>query len=384
MRNSVLRWDVFCSVIDNFGDIGICWRLCRQLAAEQDLQVRLWVDDLHSFARICPQINPLLAQQECQNVLVQHWQPSQDWQDIAVADVVIEALACTIPFAYQQKMAAQPKAPLWLNLEYLSAESWVEDCHAMSSPQPQLPLTKYFFFPGFSTKTGGLLREQHLLTTLAQFQHNALAQQAFWQRLGIVDMAMYARKVSLFAYSHQQLASLFECWQQASEATLCVIPEGQLADQAKILMPALTQQALSQDKQLTVLILPFLPQPDYDLLLSACDVNFVRGEDSIIRAQWAAKPFIWQIYRQEEQAHLVKLNAFLAKYTARFSPALRDAIMQFHQHWNTEQNLTASWLQLQALLPELADENVLWRNNLESHGDLASNLVRFVEKKIII
>jgi hypothetical protein len=22
-----LHWDIFCRVIDNFGDIGVCWRL---------------------------------------------------------------------------------------------------------------------------------------------------------------------------------------------------------------------------------------------------------------------------------------------------------------------------------------------------------------------
>ncbi|HET9045379.1 MAG TPA: elongation factor P maturation arginine rhamnosyltransferase EarP, partial [Casimicrobiaceae bacterium] len=40
------RWDVFCKVVDNFGDAGVCWRLARQLVAEHDLAVTLWIDVL--------------------------------------------------------------------------------------------------------------------------------------------------------------------------------------------------------------------------------------------------------------------------------------------------------------------------------------------------
>ena len=47
-----LSWDIFCTVVDNYGDIGVCWRLARQLAAEHGFAVRLWVDDLASFARL--------------------------------------------------------------------------------------------------------------------------------------------------------------------------------------------------------------------------------------------------------------------------------------------------------------------------------------------
>ena len=67
---------------------------------------------------------------------------------------------------------------------------------------------------------------------------------------------------------------------------------------------------------LTVRVLPFVPQDDYDRLLWACDVNFVRGEDSFVRAQWAGQPFLWHIYLQDENLHHVKLRAFLQRYAA--------------------------------------------------------------------
>lgn len=384
MSHAKPRWDIFCAVIDNFGDIGICWRLSRQLVREHQLAVRLWVDDLASFRKICPQIDPEITLQQCEGVTVQLWSAHTDWAQIEVAEVVIEALACTIPMPYQQQMAAKPLKPLWLNLEYLSAEDWVESCHALPSPQPHLPLEKYFFFPGFTAATGGLLREEGLLQQAQQFSQSAALQAEFWLRLGIADYQQYQQKISLFAYDHPHLQSLLQCWQQDNKTTLCLVPQGVLAEQLQQLFPVLVDAKQLTVGNLTLCIIDFIAQPHYDSLLFACDINFVRGEDSVIRAHWAAKPFIWQIYRQQEAAHLVKLDAFLARYCQYMPNAAAQALRQFWQAWNSDAELGRSWLELSAFLPQISEYNQGWRAKLIANGDLASNLVHFVEKKFIM
>lgn len=140
------RCDIFCAVVDNFGDIGVCWRLARQLVAEHGYAIRLWVDDLASFARICPQIDPTAPVQSVAGVEVQRWDRTFAG-GVTPADVVVEAFACALPECYVAAMAACPARPVWINLEYLSAEPWVDGCHAMASPHPRLPLVKHFFFP---------------------------------------------------------------------------------------------------------------------------------------------------------------------------------------------------------------------------------------------
>ena len=384
MAVTSLRWDIFCAVIDNFGDIGICWRLSRQLAAEHHIHVRLWVDDLASFQRICPQIDTNLQQQSVEGVTVMLWSTDTDWSQQSMSAVVIEALACTIPLPYQQRMAAEDVKPLWLNLEYLSAEDWVEGCHALPSPQPQLALEKYFFFPGFTGNTGGLLQERTLQQQAAQFSQDASAQQAFWHQLGIDNNDQYQQKISLFAYDHPKLETLLQCWQQAPVSTLCLVPQGMLALQLAQRYPQLAQQADITLGQLRLKILPFVAQAEYDKLLWACDINFVRGEDSIIRAHWAAKPFIWQIYRQEQQAHLEKLQAFMQRYCAFMPPAVAKALQQFWLDWNSDADLSASWPGFAKILPQIGEHNQDWRSALTANGDLASNLVHFVEKKFIM
>ena len=137
-------WDIFCAVVDNFGDIGVTWRLARQLAAEHGQQVRLWVDDLDTFARLCPAASAQADQQMHEGVDVRRW--SSQWPGAEPADVVIEAFACNLPQAYINAMAASGRRILWLNLEYLSAEDWIVGCHALPSLQPN-GVQKYFFFP---------------------------------------------------------------------------------------------------------------------------------------------------------------------------------------------------------------------------------------------
>lgn len=368
-------WDIFCDVVDNYGDIGVTWRLARQLVAEHQLEVRLWVDDLGAFARLCPQADPALAAQVCSGVHVCHW--GADWQPTRVADVVIGAFACQLPVAYVEAMAGVARAPLWLNLDYLSAESWVEGCHALPSPQPN-GLRKVFFFPGFSEKTGGLLRERDLLARRRAFQADHAAQQAFLLGLGVQPVEG-ARLISLFAYENCALGSWLDALAIAQVPTHLLVPEGRvLGDvQAWLGCGALRAGALHVSGALTVQVLPFVSQGDYDRLLWSCDFNAVRGEDSFVRAQWAGRPMLWHIYAQEEYAHWEKLEAFLEIYQQGLSAPAAQALAAMWRAWNQGQALGESWAGLQQYWPELAVHAENWCARQAAQPDLASALVQF-------
>ncbi|MCT6699744.1 elongation factor P maturation arginine rhamnosyltransferase EarP [Rheinheimera sp. 4Y26] len=382
MTSAIERCDIFCSVIDNFGDIGICWRLSRQLVAEHQLDITLWVDDLHSFARICPQVQPDNTSQRIEGVLVRYWSsPLPELEAKEYPQLVIEALACTIPTAYLQALAQHQPQALWLNLEYLSAEDWVHGCHGLASPQQGLALHKYFFFPGFTGQTGALLRERNLVATLDAFATDTKAQQQFWLQLGLSHVPEFDIKVSLFAYDQPAIGSWLEQLSQAHTSTVLLVPEGVLANRLKTLWPELSSQSYAQRGNLRIDILPFMPQQQYDYLLAACDINFVRGEDSVIRAHWAGKTFIWQIYRQHEQAHQVKLDAFLTKYLQQAPAPLQQLLLEVHRRWDLELPLAELWPLLLENKQEIALYNKAWRAFLMTHEDLASNLVRFAENK---
>jgi uncharacterized repeat protein (TIGR03837 family) len=373
---------LFCKVVDNYGDIGICWRLARQLQREHGIAVTLWVDDLRSFQRICPDVAIGAEVQQLAGVTARHWRDQDGVFSAAdVADIVIEFFGCDIPPAYIKAMVDCDPRPVWLNLEGLSAEEWVEGCHTLPSSHPRLPLTKHFFFPGFTGKTGGLLRESGLEEQRRLFQSDPAAMAAFLAPYGVTAAEMAALKVSLFCYPHAPVAPLLEAWQGADAAITCLVPEGVAVEAVQAFLGTQAKAGAAASRgALTVRILPFVAQPDYDKLLWACELNFVRGEDSFVRAQWAGKPFIWHIYPQDENLHHVKLRAFLQRYSAGM-----ESLDAFSLRWNGAENgngkeqggWTALWSSFQAGMPKMAARSAGWPGKMSENGDLASNLLKF-------
>jgi uncharacterized repeat protein (TIGR03837 family) len=374
---SIRTLAIFCKVVDNYGDIGICWRLARQFHGEHGIEVTLWVDDLASFRRIWPQVDTGAEVQEIGGVTVRHWRGQDgEFAPADIPDVVIEFFGVDIPPGYIAAMAECEPRPVWINYEGLSAEEWVEGCHRLPSMHPRLKLTKHFFFPGFNDKTGGLLRERGLVEERARFQADPAAMAAFLGRFGVSAEEMASLKLSLFCYPNAPVAEQFQAWEQGGVKVCCLVPEGVAREQVAAFIGAdAVPGAAATRGALTVRVIPFMPQTDYDRLLWACDLNFVRGEDSWVRAQWAARPFIWHIYPQDENLHHVKLRAFLQKYAVN-----TQGLVDFSLRWNgaREGHMDELWTSLQAELPAIVRRAHTWETQMLANGDLVSNLLDFV------
>ena len=374
-------WDIFCTVVDNYGDIGVCWRLARQLAFDPGRRVRLWIDDLASFRKIRPDIACGVDAQTSRGVEIRWWR--EPFPATEVADVVIEAFACDPPASYVAAMARRQPRPVWINLEFLSAENWVLGCHGLPSPHPSLPLVKHFFFPGFDKATGGLLMEPGLLESRERFQHAELEQARFWEELGLPAPHADEAQVSLFCYPDGAVEGLLQAWASSGAPLRCLVPEGiaTAALSAFFATDALAPGAVLRKNGLEVRIFPFLDQDQYDRLLWACDLNLVRGEDSFVRAQWAARPMLWQIYPQAEGAHLPKLQAFLDLYCTGLPPETAAALRRFWQTWNRGDaaGVESAWPEFWRQRLELAAHARRWSDKLAAGGNLANNLAQFSE-----
>ena len=278
-----LRWDLYCRVVDNLGDAGVCWRLAADLASRGQ-QVRLVIDD--------PAPLSLIAPQGAAGVDLQRW-PSDACGARPVGDVVIGAFGCTLPPAVIATMAAQVVPPVWINLEYLSAEAYVERSHRLPSPQP-CGLCTWFYYPGFNQRTGGLLREPGLLEQSTAFDRHA------WLAAQGLQLASGERVVSLFCYANAALPQLLRDLGRAP--TLLLLTQGPAQQQVRDAPPGVRLHRL-----------PWLDQPDFDRMLWASELNLVRGEDSLVRAIWAGAPFVWQAYPQDDGAHVAKAEALIAR-----------------------------------------------------------------------
>ena len=367
-------WDIFCRIVDNFGDIGVTWRLAKQLASEHGRSVRLWIDDMPTASKLIPSLESDSAVQIVEDVQICHWDHANTAEP---ADVVIEAFACDLPISYIQRMTADKN--IWINLEYLSAETWVESFHARASRHSTLPLVKYFYFPGFTPHTGGLLREQNLIARRDAFLGSEATQSTFQKKLGIAESDIL--KVSLFCYPEAPISQLLDAFATSPEPVLCLVPESSSWHVLSRNLGATLRQGIPvRHGQLTLLPLPFLTQDEYDQLLWLCDMNFVRGEDSWIRAIWAGKPMVWQPYRQQEDTHLEKLAAFLEFYADGLNPELTKLLHQSHDGWSRDTFESGLWGEYSRRLPELGAHAKRIADKLASESDLASKLVIFVEK----
>lgn len=374
------RWDIFCRVIDNYGDIGVAWRLARQLAAEYGIAVRLWVDQLTPLTALCPQVT---SRPEAQHVAGVQIHVLDNERDFPVpAAVVIEAFGCGLPQVYVEAMAARAVKPLWIVLEYLSAESWVAAHHGLPSPHPRLNLPRYFFFPGVAARTGGVLCEADLLSRRDAF--DASAKRAWWARWGFTPAPQDALAVSLFAYPHAPVGELIDVCAAGDQPVVLVLPHTPLADRLRESLRGAHARS-ARVRNVEVRFLPFVPQPEYDALLWACDVNFVRGEDSFARAQWAGKPFVWHIYPQAANAHEVKLHAFLQAFAATLPAPTAAALNDMWLAWNGVADapcVAEAWPAFCAADAALTQGMRVWRDQLAAIGDLTGNLVKFCTDKV--
>lgn len=356
-------WDIFCKVIDNYGDVGVCWRLAAGLAARKQ-RVRLWVDDASALQWMAPSGAP--------GVEVRAWTPALDLQTVVPGDILVEAFGCDIAPEYIASYASRTRARglkgIWINLEYLSAEGFVARCHGLPSPVmsgPGAGLTKHFFYPGFTAATGGLLREPDLMARQAGFDRSAwLSQQGIeWRG---------ERLVSLFCYEPPALAQLLNQLTQDQQPTRLLVTAGRAttAVQACIKRQIGLEPLWNKRRQLSFSFLQPLTQVDFDHLLWACDLNFVRGEDSLVRAIWANKPFVWHIYPQHDDAHHAKLSAFLDWLKAPTS------LERFHEVWNGVNGVNLPGLELAEWQATVTAARI---EQLQS-DDLVTGLLSFVSK----
>jgi uncharacterized repeat protein (TIGR03837 family) len=345
--NRSMQWDIFCRVIDNHGDLGVCWRLAHDLAEHGDT-VRLWIDDPTALSWMAPLGH--------RNVAALQWQGSFNAEP---HEAVVEAFGCHPPEKFVARMAAAAKPPVWINLEYLSAEPHAARSHGLPSPQQSGPgrgLVKWFYFPGVRPGTGGLIREATLPIVPSGVRRATRGVRAT------------ERAVSVFAYADAPFAELFD--RLDTRPTLLLLCAGVSQGPALSAFDAWGRRGT----HLRCRALPYMTQAAYDELLADCDLNLVRGEDSLVRAFWAGKPFVWQAYRQDDRTQAAKVDAMLHAMNAA------DDIGRLWRSWNR----LGPWPDAGQSLPDparWAAECSAWRESLWQLPNLTDALRSFVASK---
>lgn len=363
--------DIFCHVIDNFGDAGVCWRLARGLSEEEGFRVTLYIDDAVTLSKITSGVPAELPASgaESLGILVRRW---EDSETAVPSDVVIETFGCRLPDRFEEAIARETlhgHKVVWLNLEYLSAEDWVEECHGLPSPHPRLPVTKTFLFPGFTRRTGGVMIENGLLDARDRF--SATDRHSLLEALGAREPDA-PFNLFFFSYPTAPIAQLAEALASDPRPVQVIAAPGRAGE--------MLGEALSRlnPPQVTFSPVPAVPQESFDRVLWACDALIIRGEDSFVRAQLAGKPFLWTIYPQEEDTHIVKLNAFLDRMAVEYGEDAARVWRETSLGWNQASLTPGLWSRF--LTPELTRGSLLWSRHLASLGSLTRAVATAAKK----
>jgi uncharacterized repeat protein (TIGR03837 family) len=386
---TTLVWSIFCRVIDNYGDAGVCIRLAKDLASKGQ-KIKLWIDEPKILQWMAPNLDP--------NIEILDW-PIAPFALALEVDVVLEAFGCSVPDFVQEVIAGsiseKPKPSRfghetgdsqinqriqWINLEYLSAQSYASNNHGLHSPVLfgiAQGAVKWFYYPGFERTTGGLILERGMRQRIKSSELTPSPETNSF-------------KVGLFSYPQapivELLAELKKQNKQSGTPCSLRVAGGQTQIILKKAFLPFSQNlsATNSEQGLEINYLPYVSQDEFDNFLWSNDINFVRGEDSLVRAIWSAKPWVWQIYPQEDNIHLEKLNALLDLLDA---PAF---VKKIHWSWNCVPPSGANIPSFELNLPDLGDQEkwTNWqewcctaRSKLLELGNLTDQLLYFVLSK---
>ena len=338
--------DIFCQVIDNYGDVGVAYRLAREFKrVYPNKKLRFVINQIE-------ELNLIRKSEDIEIIL---------YKDISKiensADLIIESFGCEIPKEYMDK--ALKKSKLIINLEYFSAEKWVDDFHLQESFLGG-NLKKYFFIPGLSEKSGGILLDNEFLERKKKVEAN---KEYYLKKFGIKEK--YDLIGSVFSYE-KNFGSLIEELKKLGKKIILLM----LSEKTQKNFIKYFDNGNNYDK-IKFVKLPFFTYDKYEELLALCDFNLVRGEDSFVRALLLGKPFLWHIYPQDENTHIKKLESFLEKYCPN-NKELKQTFINYNINKDDFSYFFKNF-------KEIEKYNKNYANYLIKNCDLMEKLINFIE-----
>ena len=334
--------DIFCEIIDNFGDIGVVYRVAKEFKKiyNEEIKIRVFLNRLDEFLALNKRAKNIGYQNIDGIEYITNEYLTKNICTFSPANVIIEAFGCNILQEYLEK--AKEQSSLLINLEYLSGESWIESVHLMESPIGAKKLRKYFFMPGFKENTGGVIVDSLFLDRKLKVQTN----KEYYLNKYLRDLKDKDYFIgTIFSYEKNFIPLLNVLFKNSKNNCLLVLGEKSQESIKAILLDLKfieSSKNVFDFKNIKIKFLPFLEQEEYEELINLVDYNFVRGEDSFVRSLLTGKPFIWHIYLQEEMAHMDKIDGFIERYKETLKDLNLEDSLNIHTKLLRDYNLRDS------------------------------------------
>lgn len=354
---------IFCRIIDNFGDAGVTLRVARRFL-EEGVTPQLISDRLDVMAKLLPSLDPTEPRSTLDGICITDWDAFATAPD-EPADLVLETFGCRLPESFEKRLAETPPK-LTLNLDYLSAEDWVESCHKMWGLHPTLPIRKLWYFPGFTDRTGGVSIESDYETKRQTFDRKA-----FLANLGFTEPERPT--LYFFLYPVNDVETWAKTLAERTEPMNLLFAPGEGTEKLLTLLnehphPHQTIRA------------PFVAQPKFDHFLWAADGVVIRGEDSFVRAQLAGVPLFWATYPTEDRAHEVKFEAWAGRVNEKLHNECVAKHLAANRAWLEGKASTQDLLEWLDDLSTLRSVFAPWRTGFFQRSELIDGILRTYEE----
>lgn len=342
---------ILCDVVDNFGDIGFVYRLSRNIfQLNPEIKLRLVVNNLASFSKMAPDINPNIAEQIFNSWKIFDWNKTElCFKEFSEnpPKIILQCFQCKRPFWLDDILFSEnfsQKVQI-VNLEYLSAEDWVDDFHMLKSGTRSVFVKKVNFMPGFTAKTGGLILDKPFINFLYSNRtfKNQNALERIKKDLSAQEFEFFKNEnifcVSVFLYE-KDFSPQIKALKLYQDFVKQKNPEFKVHIFLANSVHLKNFENDCKQNKIEFSHLNYLEQQNWDAFLTLCDFNFVRGEDSFSRAVLSGIPFFWQSYVQDDEFQLVKVNAFLQKLKPFFALGkfadYKKAVLNFNRSENAK------------------------------------------------
>lgn len=368
--------DIFCDIIDNYGDIGFVYRLARGLYKKQDsLKINVFLNNISSFGAINKRIDAAKKIQSVEGINYYNLDKLSraDFRQIIPGQIAIEAFACELPKEYL--INYKNNLRIIINLEYFTCETWTKEYHMQSSYTHLEGVKKFFYFPGIHHWSGGLIYTENRFENQSEFI-------SLINRYGKVQVEVTEPKVvfgSIFSYEHNfnNFLDTLNDYGIESEKKIYLMVFGEKSNIT----------SLQNTDNIKIIPMDYLNQEDYDKVLSMCDFNLVRGEESFARALLSGKPFLWHAYCQDMGTHMEKVEGFM-----KFIASL-DTQTNIHMYENTMRNYNCrnensyepSQEDFKGFIYKLDMLSPIFekvKNSIIANGNLIDKLIKFIEKEL--
>lgn len=422
MEKTALNIMVLCKVLDNYGDIGVAHRLCMELkelleigdggkegqtascrpnsgrgCTGQNSTITLVVNSLKTYRTIFPEVREGVEVQNALGITVVDWNAhetatfcrpdvrSARQNSPAVPSVILQCFQCGYPEWLEDMLFGKDAAQevIVIDIDYLTAESWAGEFHKMRSLTRSCHVHKVLFMPGFTKETGGLLMQGRRRKAISKVLNN--------EHKNCINVLVFGYERDYSPLVHA-LGKLYADIKSGGASGT----DGHAADMRVLAANGAGQKSFLKawaNKAFPAEAMPFVEQKEWDKILLDADIAFVRGEDSLAGAALAGAPFVWEAYRQEEETRIAKVRSLLDVMRPYFLPQQYELVSRLYLMWNREDNqcnadgflptdnndayelLYQFMQQRETLAPCFAQ----FAASLESNGDLAVNLLEYIE-----